>query len=359
MNAIILAGGQGTRLWPMSRRDKPKQFFSILSSYPMIVEVYNRLAHQFSADQIYIATLEPFVPITKELLPELKDTHFFTEPSKRDSGPAMALAAWRLQKEGKGDEAFVFIPTDHYIADIDRFLHTIAIGGQLVNETGKMVDISVTPEFASTTLGYTQIGDQFKTIDGIEVFAFAGHTEKPDHAKAKEYVDSGKYLWHANYYMWTPKLLLEAYKKHAPEIYTLLEQMDVASSKEDKDALYDKMPSVSIDYAVTEKIDSEDVLIIKGDFGWSDIGAWDVLHDRLKQKQADENQNVLKGDIIALETSNSLIYSQQNKMIATIGLSDMVVVDTPDALLICPKGRSQEVKKLINKMKSNKLDNYL
>jgi len=359
MNAVILAGGQGTRLWPMSRQDKPKQFFSILSSFPMIVEVCNRLSAQFSQDQLYIATLEPFVPITKELLPQIKEDHFFTEPSKRYSGPAMALSACRLKQAGKGDEPFVFIPTDHYIADIDRFLHTLAIGEQLIKKTGKMVDISVTPEFASTTLGYTKIADQFSVIDGVEVYTFAGHTEKPDHAKAKEYLESGKYLWHANYYMWTPTLLLQAYKKHAPEMYALLEQIDKADSKEQADELYAKMPSLSIDYAVTEKIDPEDVLIIKGDFGWSDIGAWDVLHDRLKQKQADEYQNVLKGDVLTLETSNSLVYSQQNKMIATIGLSDMVIVDTPDALLVCPKGRAQEVKKIIDQIKSNKLDKYL
>lgn len=358
MNAVILAGGQGTRLWPMSRKDKPKQFFSILSDLPMVVEVYDRLRSTFSEDQIYIATLEPFVPLIKELLPSLNPNQILTEPEKRDSGPAMALAAWNLAKHGKEDEPMVFIPTDHYIADINRFLRALTIGADLVSNTSKMVDISVDPEFASTTLGYTKIGERKELIDGVEVYEFSGHTEKPDYATAKTYVDSGKYLWHANYYMWTPKLLLEAYKKHAPEIYALLEKMDSAEVSE-AEKYYGQMPSVSIDYAITEKIDPKDVLIIKGDFGWSDIGAWDVLHDRLRHRQADENQNVIKGDSITIETSNSLIYSQDKKIIATIGLSDMVIVDTEDALLVCPKGRAQEVKSLIQKLRDQDLNHYL
>lgn len=359
MNAVILAGGQGTRLWPMSRKAKPKQFFSILSDLPMITEVYQRLEQEFERHEIYIATQEAFIPLIKACLPGLDDDQILVEPAKRDSGPAMALAAQRLMDFGKGDEPFVFIPTDHYIADANRFLETIKIGGGLVRSTEKMIDISVAPEFASTNLGYTHIGELHDARNGIEIYSFKGHTEKPDYQTAKEYIESGQYLWHANYYTWTPRLLLEAYKEHAPEIYEGVQQIASTQSKELQLELYNAIPALSIDYAVAEKIDPSRVLIIKGDFGWSDIGAWDVLYDRLKQKEADEQMNVTKGRVMTLDTSSSLIYAQKNKLVATIGMNDLVVIDTEDALLICPKGRSQDVKKMISLLTDSDYKDHL
>lgn len=357
MNAIILAGGQGTRLWPMSRRMKPKQFFPILSDLPLIAEVYERLRIEFEPEHIFVATLEPFKPLIQALIQELPEENIFTEPAKRDSGPGMALAAWEMQKRGLGADPMVFIPTDHFIGDSERFLQTILLGGQLVNETGKLIDISVTPEFASTTLGYTKIGTKQLTREGIDVYEFVGHTEKPDMQTAMQYMQSGDYLWHANYYTWTPDKFIEAFEAYAPEIHKLLVKMDKANERERAEH-FQQMPSISIDYAVTEKMDPQDALIIRGDFGWSDIGAWDVLHSRMLKQKGDEQQNVTKGNVVALETRNSLIYAEQ-KLVTTLGINDLVVVDTEDSLLICPKSRAQDIKLLIKHLEESGFDQQL
>lgn len=357
MNLVILAGGQGSRLWPMSRQKKPKQFYNILSDNPMIVDVYNRLLKEFPADKIFISTMPEFVSGIKECLPGISDEQFLVEPCRRDCGPARAWVSFLLAKRGLGDEPMAFIATDHFIGDEDKFLQALKVGSDLIEETGKMLDISVTPRFPNPALGYTKIGDKFRTVNGIDVFSFLGHTEKPDYQTAVKYTESGQYLWHANYYMWTPNKFLEAYKRYAPDIYDILLAMDDAPDDEARDEYYGRMPTIMFDRAVTEKMNSEDVLIIRGDFGWSDIGSWDVLHDRLKLKQ--EEKNVIKGEVIDIDSDNCLIYSKDGKLVAAVGLQDFIVVDTDDALLICPRSRSQEVKKIVQKIKDKGLENYL
>lgn len=355
MIAVILAGGQGTRLWPMSRKSKPKQFFEIIGDEPMIVEVYQRLRKQFDPADIYISTQEAFTQPILELLPELTEDHLLIEPLKRDTGPAKAFAVNELIQRGRGEESVAFIPTDHYIANEKRFLKSLEVADKLIQETGKMLDIAVVPNKPSTSLGYTQIGDRLQEIDGVEIYEFKGHKEKPDYECAKQYVESGEYLWHANYYMWTSEKFLDAFKEYAPEIYELIEKMNAVESAEERQALFAEMPKISVDYAITEKMNPEDVLIIRADFGWSDIGTWKVLYNRLK----DEKGDVLKGVVTELDSHNNLVYGKQGKMIAMIGLNDMIVVDTDDALLICPRGRSEDMKKLIKKIEDSNQEAYL
>ncbi len=356
MNAVILAGGQGTRLWPMSRRNKPKQFFELLSEHPLIVDAYHRLRPRFEPSQIHIATIPEFAEMIAKLLPEIPQENYFIEPHKRDSGPAMAFAAFSLKKLGKGDEPVVFIPTDHFIAQENKFLDALAVGEQLIQETGKMLDIAILPRFASTELGYTQIGASYGKYGDVEVFQFASHKEKPDRKTALGYIQSGSYLWHANYYMWTPSLLLEAYGKYAPEIASLLEE--ISAEPDHLEEIYGRMPVRSIDYAVTEKMDPFQVLIIRGDFGWSDIGTWNVLYDRLSELNG-EDGNVVKGKTVTIDSNRNLIYGSNEKLIATIGIHDMIIVDTKDGLLICPQSRASEVKTLLAKVEHEGLEDYL
>ncbi|MFH1711955.1 MAG: sugar phosphate nucleotidyltransferase [Patescibacteria group bacterium] len=345
MKAIILAGGVGTRLWPMSRSARPKQFFDVISEEPLIKDTYRRLLRKFPAEKIYFSISPAFDKLIHEHFPEVPDDRILIEPDKRDTGPAMGYVAALLELTDP-DESIVFIPADHYINDEELFLQCLEIGDRLIQETGKMLDIAITPTFPSTILGYTKIGQQFQKNDGIEVFIFAGHKEKPSYEVAKSYVESGEYLWHANYYMWTPRQFMEAYDKYAPEMGQLFREIQKAV-KEDRSkevaGLYGQLEKISIDYAVTEKMDPADVLIIRGDFGWSDIGAWDTLHDRLSE----DNDNVTKGQCVTINTTGSLIYGPENKIIAVSGMTDVVIVDTGDALLICPKAEAQTVKEIV------------
>jgi mannose-1-phosphate guanylyltransferase len=248
----------------------------------------------------------------------------------------------------------VFVPSDHYIGDLQKYLKCFEVAEKLIKKEGKMMDIAMTAHFPSTVLGYTHVGDKYLEEEGVEVYQFKGHKEKPDFATAKQYLAEGNYWWHCNYYMWTPAKFLTAYQKYVPKTYEHLMKIKAALLAGDQNQLkleYSQLEKISIDYAVTEKMDPNDVLIIKGDFGWSDIGAWDILFDKLSG-ESDENKNLVKAHWVGVDTSGSLVYGPANKIIATIGVDDLVIIDTPDALLICPHSRAQDVKKIVEELKA-------
>ncbi|MFH1089418.1 MAG: sugar phosphate nucleotidyltransferase [Candidatus Uhrbacteria bacterium] len=386
MKAIIMAGGTGTRLWPMSRESKPKQFFELVSDEPLILETYRRLLKFFPEEKIYFSVSEPLAEMLRAHFPDWPVERMIIEPEKRDTGPAMGFVAAILELDDP-DEPIIFIPSDHFIGDEEKFLSCLSVGDQLIRETGKMLDIGVVPTFPSTVLGYTRIGELLEVREGVEIFNFAGHTEKPPYEIAKQYLEEGSYLWHASYYMWTPRKFMEAFENYAPEMATVLREIQqtlhhspLREGFEGQTTtlppslgfggtppkasvggaplhhLYAKLPKTSFDYAVTEKMDPADVLIIKGDFGWSDIGAWDTLHDRLS---TEENNNVTKGRSILIDTENSLIYAPEGKTVAVLGMKDIVVVDTGDALLVCPKSEAQRVKEIISQLKENNFHDVL
>ncbi|MFH1253663.1 MAG: sugar phosphate nucleotidyltransferase [Candidatus Uhrbacteria bacterium] len=355
MKAIILAGGTGTRLWPMSREKKPKQFFELVGDEPLIKDTYRRLLRFFPEEKIYFAISAPLADLLHEHFPDWPAERIIIEPEKRDTGPAMGYAAALLELEDP-DEPMVFIPSDHYIGDEEKFFRCLAVGDQLIRETGKMLDIGVTPAFPSTVLGYTKIGEIFREVDDVRVFNFAGHTEKPSYEIAKKYLEDTSYLWHASYYMWTPRKFMEAFENYAPETAVILReiQKNIPSLHDSTTPrlhdLYNQLPKISFDYAVTEKMKPAEVLIIKGDFGWSDIGAWDTLYDHLSSP---EKENISKGQNILIDTQSSLIYAPAGKTVAVIGMENVVVVDTGDALLVCPKNQAQRVKEIITQLKEN------
>ncbi|MEK7190019.1 MAG: sugar phosphate nucleotidyltransferase [Patescibacteria group bacterium] len=360
MNIVILAGGVGKRLWPLGRKNNPKQFFPVVGKKPLVKETFDRFAKTYGAKKIFFSTTVDLLPYLKKLFPKLSAEQFIVEPSRRDTGPAMGFAAVKLFLQSP-DEPMVFVPSDHFIADVKKYLACFKIGEKLIKETGKMLDIGVVATFPSTVLGYTKIGKKCGNFGGVEVYNFAGHTEKPNYATAKKYLASGNYLWHGNYYMWTPRLFLNAMKKYAPTVHAPLEKIkNLLTSGKQKEIvkIYAGIEKISFDYAVTEKIDKKDALIIKGDFGWNDIGAWDVLHNQLKSG-ADVKGNVMKGKVVHHDTDNCLLFGHGGRVLATLGMKDTIIVDTEDAILVCPKERAQDMKKLIEKMEAGGLNKYL
>ncbi len=350
MLAVILAGGSGTRLWPLSRKQQPKQFQRLFEHRTLLELTRLRLGDQFPSDALFYSVTEETLPLLKQVLPNAPARQIIVEPEKRDTGPAMGFVAAVLELT-QPDEPLAFIPSDHYIRDHERFRACLQTGEELIRETGCLVDIGVTPTWPNTNLGYTHIGERLFERNGVDVFAFRGHAEKPPVDRAKQFIASGEYLWHANYYMWTARKFLEAYAEHAPEIHATLRRIQAlwrAGKKREVANAYATLEKISIDYAVTEKLDPAAVRILKAPFDWSDVGLWSVLKDL---RQENPQDNVIEGaDHVSVDTNDCLIVGQPKKVIATIGVADLVIVDTPDALLVCRKDRDQDVKKVVEEL---------
>ena len=351
MKIVILAGGVGTRFWPIGRVNKPKQLCKLLSEKTMLEETRQRF-QDYPPEKIFISTTKILEKSIRKILPDIPANNFIIEPACRDTAPAMGYVATYLNKQDP-DEPIAFIPSDHKIGRVSKFIRSLKEAERMILETGKLLDISVRPSNPSTTLGYTKIGKLMAEKNGIEFYEFLGHKEKPDFKMAQKYLEAGNYLWHANYYMWTPKKFLSAYQKYVPAMYKTLKKIEtlLGTNKEvEISDLYQKMQKISFDYAITEKMSTQDIAIILGDFGWNDIGAWDTLYENMLTK-TDEKRNMVVGDRLNIDTSGCIIYGKENKMIATIGIDNLVIIDTDDALLICPKSRAQEVKKVVAELK--------
>lgn len=360
MKIIILAGGTGTRFWPLTRSCKPKQLCKLISEKTMLEETLARFKG-WPKEKVFISTTQKLLPQIKKILPDFSRNNYIVEPALRDTAPAMGYVAVCMAQIDS-DEPIVFIPADHFIGNEKKFLLSIKEAEKVILDTGKLLDISVAPTSPATTLGYTKIGKLVRRENSIDFYEFLGHKEKPNFKTAQKYLAEGDYLWHANYYMWTPKQFLESYKKYAPKMWkTLMAIKKLLGKKESGKKiakLYDQMEKISIDYAITEKMNSQEMLIIKGDFAWDDIGAWDTLYQNSLSK-VDADKNLIFGQSINIDTRGCVILGDKKKMIATIGLENIVIVDTEDALLICPKSHSQEVKKIIEKLKNQRKQRYL
>jgi len=360
MNFVILAGGGGSRLWPMSRNVSPKQLTRLVSDATMLEDTINRLGDLATLDNLYISTNTAFAPLIKELLPHIPADHYIIEPERRDNGPAMAFAATWLS-QNQPDEPMILLPSDHHIKDEEMFREVLIATDQLVRTEGVMVNYGITPTYPNINLGYLKVSKETHEKDGIHIHKFEGQKEKPDYKTAKKFVGSGNYLWNGGYFTWTPRKFMEAYKAFAPGIGEHLDALLEAIKTKDNIKLaevYGKMEKISIDYALIEKMDPANVRTIRCDFGWADLGSWDMLYDQLGH-QADEAGNIAKGKWHGIDTTNTVIYAPKDKLVATIGLSDMVIIDTPHALLVTPMGRAPEVKKIVELLKERNEDAYL
>jgi mannose-1-phosphate guanylyltransferase len=369
MNIVILAGGSGTRLWPLSRKDKAKQFNKLINGKTLLELTLDRFKGHFKKDKIFISTSGELCKDVLKSLPKFPVKNIIIEPETRDTAAAMGYVATLLSLRNE-NEPLAFIASDHYIKDNRKFINTLKFAEKTIKKTNKLIDIGILPNYPSTAFGYTKIGKLMNEKEKFELYEFRGHKEKPRYKIAQKYIRSGQYLWHANYYMWTPKMFLKSFKKYSPEIFKplneikkilkeklkrnkqLLNQKKCYNIKEINN-IYNKIPKNSIDYALMEKINPKDVCIIKGEFGWSDVGSWNDLHTNLST-ETDQYGNYVRGKWEGVDTSKCFIYTKKkHKLIATIGIDDMVVIDTKDALLICSRGRSQDVKKIIERLKKS------
>jgi mannose-1-phosphate guanylyltransferase / mannose-6-phosphate isomerase len=346
MKAIILAGGSGTRLWPLSRRNYPKQFLKINGDLSLLQQTAERALKMLSWDDIVVMTNKEYrfhVKSDMSSLPSASTSVFantILEPASRNTAPAIALAiAYCRDRLGAGDDEVLFVcPSDHIIRPDERFAEYVRCAGKIAQE-GYIVTFGVTPNRPETGYGYIKKGPRHSLAGCEDFFEVEAFAEKPDSETAKTYLGGG-YLWNSGMFAFTIGGMTEELKKHAPDIGRMLEL-----SFEELVQRFNELPDLSIDYAVMEK--SARVATLPLDIYWNDIGSWDSLYDVLKKN---EDGNVAVGDISMLDTRNCLIIGNK-RLISTIGMEDCLIVETEDALLISKKGETQKVKDLVGRMK--------
>jgi mannose-1-phosphate guanylyltransferase len=342
LKIVILAGGAGTRLWPMSTKERPKQFQALVSDRTMLQETYDRVSF-LSTEDIYVSTNEEYVHFIKDQLPEIPAENIIAEPTLRDTAPCIGLAAAMVQKDNP-NAIMAIVYADHLVRDEKEFKEKLLATAKLAQEENTLNIIEVRAKAPNTNLGYVRIGEKICSIDGVDVHSFREFKEKPDLKTAEQFIDSGDYLWNTGYYVWSASRILEEFQKHMPTTYQQLKKIQEGAPLAEHYPLCEK---ISIDYGIMEKLDPEQVRIIPADLGWSDIGTWASLHEELAQNPKD---NVTKGGVVQLDASGNLIYNQDEGEIAVLGLTDTIIVRYAGETLIMPKDRSSDLKYLLAKL---------
>jgi mannose-1-phosphate guanylyltransferase len=342
--AVILAGGSGTRLWPRSRTEHPKQLLDLVSERTMLQETYDRIAPLVPARNVLVITSWRYVDDVRAQLPYLGEEQIISEPEARGTAPPVALAALLLRERDPDAITFV-LPADHAIQDAATFRKALVGAAELAKDDF-LVTLGILPTSPETGYGYIEAGDALPAANGMEARRVRRFTEKPNLETAQEFIASGRYFWNSGIFIWRGARILKEFGAHLPDMLAGLEK--ILAGRSDVPVLSSSwldLPNTTIDYGIMEK--AREVAVIPLDAGWSDVGSWASLFELMPRDGAN---NAVHGAHIGVETRGSLIYSNR-RLVATIGLEDMIVIDTGDALLICPKDRAQDVKKIVDELK--------
>ncbi len=358
MKALILAGGGGTRLWPVSRKNKPKQVHPFIDNDTLLQKTYERTLKGFPPADIFISTSKEQVPSVLGQLPDFPLKNLIVEPCRRNTAAAIGLAAFKLFKKFPG-ESIITINSDHFIKDEEKYLRSIRVAEELlVRHPDHAVLVGIRPHYPETGYGYIKMKDKHSIVDEHQIYSTERFVEKPDLETAKNYLASGDYLWNPAMFSWKLETLYNLFKEHLPDIHESLKKIyDAIGTDREDQTLRDEFPkirSISIDYGLMEKLDK--MLVIPADFGWADIGNWCTIKDVLSDKNSD---NIVKGKHFHMDSEGNLIYSYTNKLIATLGIKDSIIVDTEDVLLVCPKEMAQDVRKIVEQLEKEGKQEYL
>lgn len=346
MYGIILAGGSGSRLWPLSRELYPKQLLNLNSDKSLLQSTFERL--QICTSNIISITNTKHASNVRMQLSELTDNPVvLSEPVAKNTAPAIVLAAKFIMQKSNSDPVIIVVPSDHLIENNEKFLSTVKKGAALA-EQGYIVTFGIQPNYPETGYGYINTCD--KLNEGFKVKEFV---EKPNLETAKKYLSAGTYFWNSGIFMFKASTLFHETLKHAPEIAKLSEEFDFSLKNDIPFINFDKMPSISIDYAIMEK--SDKIALVKLESDWNDLGSWQSIYD---VSPKDENGNVFVGHVLDENSKNSFVYSS-SKLVATIGLEDTVIVETEDAILACKKDQTQNVKHIYETLKKQNDNTHL
>jgi len=358
MYFVLMVGGVGTRLWPLSRRACPKQFQPLTGERSLLQQTYDLLTPLVEPEDIYVCTLAEYRRAIARQLPDIPPENYLLEPQARNTGPAMGLTAAFFA--ARNPEAVVAtIAADLWVTKPKVFASVFRAAGETIQaHPDYVLTIGIPPTFANTTLGYIQQGEPFATTREWTVFRVRRFVEKPDLPTAEQYLVSGKYLWNAGYFVWNPRTVLELFRQHQPELHARLRRFQAVQGTSQAGkvlaAEYAQMEPLSFDQGIVERTDQ--VLVLPADLGWYEIGNWEALHRALAEVKGTDL--IVRGRHLSVNTRNCLIYGQE-KLVVTVGLEGLVVVETPEVILVCAKEQAPEVKQIVARLQEEGEEQYL
>jgi mannose-1-phosphate guanylyltransferase len=354
--AVVMAGGSGTRFWPLSRRNRPKQLLDLFGRRTLVEQAVARIRNVLPPDRIYVFTNEWVRDQIRRRLPELPSAQIVAEPAMRNTAPTLGLAAHEiLRRDAEG--LMVVLAADHIIAKTGPFLRILRVACRWAKSPGRSMVLGIKPTAPLTGYGYVRLGREAGRLEGHPIRCVKKFTEKPSLKTARAYLASGEYLWNSGMFVWRADTLLRNLEQFQPRMAGLLARIAAAGgvrARRTLRALFPQCEKISIDYALMEKISN--VYAIPADIGWSDVGSWAVAYE-LHPK--DKNANVRPGDSLALDSRGNMIVTTGKKMVVTIGVRDLVIADTRDALLVCARERSQDVGKAVQELERRGLHKLL
>ncbi len=353
IKVIIMAGGTGTRFWPYSRNDRPKQFLDVMGTGRSLLQMtFDRFEGYVGAENIYIVSNSLYKELIEEQLPQLSSDQVLLEPSKRNTAPCIAYASYKIH-ERDPNSVLVFTPADHAIFQEENFLSVIQKAVEGATEGGKLITIGIKPHRPETGYGYIQFHESEDEIKKVKTF-----TEKPELELAKTFLQSGDFVWNAGIFVWRSADIVESFGTIQPEIAEIFAKGKGSYSTDGEGAFiadaYAIVKNISIDYAIMEK--AENVYVVMGDFGWSDLGSWNALHE-IRDK--DENGNVVEAETILYDCKNSYIKSKKGKLLVLHDLDGYLVSDFDDVLLVCKKDDAAKFKAFVTDVKAEKGEKYI
>lgn len=351
--AVIMAGGIGSRFWPISSQEFPKQFHDMLGTgQSLLQKTYSRLNQIIPSENIYILTNERYLDLTLQQLPAISKEQVVLEPAMRNTAPCILLSALKIHK--KNPNALMLVaPSDHWIEDEKAYAEDVAISFEAAAQDPKLMTLGIEPTFPNTGYGYIESSKVGTDVKRVEQFR-----EKPDYETAKTFVASGNFLWNAGIFLWSTQSILDAFQNHLPEMYTLfesgLQQLNTAEERAFIGENYAKAENISIDYGILEKADN--VFVKKATFDWNDLGTWGSLYDKLDKDEA--NNAVVNAETFISDSKNNMVFSETGKLVVLDGIEDYIVVDKENVLLLYPKKKEQDIKELLQDIKNKYGNKY-
>lgn len=349
-----MAGGRGERFWPKSRKTLPKQFLSLTDDGKTMIQLtVERISLLVNMKDIFISTNKDYKKLVLEQLPGIPEENILCEPVGRNTAPCIGLGAIHMA-EKYNDALMIVLPSDHLIKYTKMFVNTLSEGCEIAEKESNLVTIGITPDYPETGYGYIKFNPEIS--DG-HAFGVDRFVEKPTLEKAKEYLETEEYLWNSGMFVWKVSTILSNIQKFMPDMFYGLKEIKESIGKENQDfvleSVFSSFKSVSIDYGIMEK--ANNIYIMPGTFGWDDVGSW-LAVERIRK--TNDSGNVVDGNIITVDCKNNIIQGNE-KLIATVGIQDMIIVDTEDATLICDKGSAGDIKKVLDNLKICNRDEYI